>query len=129
MKKLTILFALALIGLTVQAQQRIIVDSITTRDSIARIYFKIEKRIVDTTAQLSAMAPGLQQEIAVRELSLKFLEKSIRAQIPFLDSIKNDQAKQYAIEQIMKQDREYVIIRADVEILKSVFKELNKVKK
>jgi len=128
MKHTIFLVIFALIGLTSLGQQRVIVDSITT-DSIAKIYFRIEKKQVDTTQQIMATGQGLQQEITIRELSLKYLEKSIKAQIPLLDSIKNDQTRQYAVSQIMAQDNQYATIRADMEMLKSALKELDKIKK
>ena len=119
---------LCFLTLTCFSQQRVIVDSITT-DSIAKIHFRIVKVSIDTTQQITATALGLQAEITVRELSLKYLEKSIRAQVPLLDSIKNNQARQYAVSQIIQQDNQYAQIRADMEVLKSALRELNKIKK
>jgi hypothetical protein len=119
---------LLLFALTCYSQQRVIVDSITTDP--AKIYYKIERRTVDTTGQVMFTALELQQQIAVREIVLKqFLEKSIRAQVPLLDSIKNDQARQYAVSQIIAQDNQYATIRADMEILKQALLELSKIKK
>jgi hypothetical protein len=119
---------LLLLTLTAFGQQRVIVDSITTDP--AKIYYKIEIRTVDTTGQVMSTALELQQQIAVREIVLKqFLEKSIRAQVPLLDSIKNDQARQYAVSQIMAQDNQYATIRQDMEVLKQALLELSKIKK
>ena len=114
--------------LTAFAQQRVIVDSITT-DSLPKIYYKIEKRQIDTTQQITFTKTDLQAQITISEMALNFLEKSIKLQVPLLDSIKNDRVKQYAIGQIMSQDNQYATIRQDMEILKSVLKELDKVKK
>ena len=127
MKKLIITLT-TLLSLTAFGQQRVIVDSIKV-DSIAKIYFKVEKRTVDTTAQMIATAPGLRQEITVREMSLKYLEQSIKAQLPLLDSIKNNQAREYAVNQIVSQDNQYALIRREMDMLIEALKELEKVKK
>jgi len=128
MRLLTTTIAL-LLTMTVLGQQRVLTDSITTGKE-PTIYFKVEKRTVDTTAQFSATESELLQAIEMRRTSAKFLEASLKNQIKYYnDSLKSETAKQYASEQIYQQDNQYGQLLQELQVFSTALIELKKIKK
>lgn len=128
MKKLMFIF-LALIGITAFGQnnvvkQTVIIDSVQyNQDSVPRIYFKIVRQIQDTLQRMSSTPSELSSSLKIASERVKFTDRSVTQQIAYMkDSIQDNMAKQYVLQQVAQQNQNAIAYRTELEMLRAIKK-------